>query len=657
MLILLGLLSLLVFVVPMRWKYGLTLGVVGAGALAGIAVGVASLSGIIQQCGLLFYPAFVPVDGLSAIFLLIICVGAVAVTLYARDYLKPYTSKKSPVHFSLHYTALVWMFLSMIGVVLCRDTYPFLTCWELMTLASFVLILFEGEKRETRRTAINYLILMHIGFVFLVAGFVVSSQGGLLGGFDGLASYFQGRNPIPVFLLFLIGFGMKAGIFPLHVWLPEAHPAAPSHVSALMSGVMIKMGVYGILRVVAAIDTGLQTVGIILLCTGIVTALWGIVQASLQNDLKKLLAYSSIENIGILFIGIGSAAWGLSVGNTPLAVLGMAGALLHTVNHSLFKPLLFMSAGAVYTATHTRNLDELGGLSQRMPITTALFLVGSVAICALPPLNGFVSEFLIYLGLLRSVAMESGIIWAVGAMLALALVGGVAILVFSKALGIGFLGAPRSVKASHASEVGGLMLSAQMIPLAGMVLIGLFPIFITRTMISVVLELFSADFSQVGTISLWSGNFQMLSRVMFVLLGLIVLLWFLRRQTARRKVIAEGPTWGCGFTAPNARMQYTGESFSEGLQHLTNSPTNARSFKNRRAGAAVPKDEIFATEREFGVRHKDRIDRIVSERWVYLVRKLNARLALFQTGRINHYVLHALLFLAFVFLLTWIGWI
>lgn len=644
---------MLVFAVPVRWKYGLTLGVIGAGALTAVVSAVLSFAGSPQN-HLLLYPALLRVDRLSALFLLIISIAAVSVTIYARGYLKPYAAKKSPVHFSIHYAALAWMFLAMLGVVVCKNGFPFLLCWEWMTLASFVLILFEGERRETRRAAINYLILMHIGFVFLVAGFVLSARGGMLGGFDFLPAYFEGRNPIPVFILFLVGFGMKAGVFPLHIWLPEAHPAAPSHVSALMSGVMIKMGVYGILRVVAAIGTGLQTVGIILLVTGIVTALWGIVQAALQNDLKKLLAYSSIENIGIIFIGIGGAVLGISAGNTTLAVLGMAGALLHTVNHSLFKPMLFMGAGSVLSAAHTRNLDELGGLSKRMPVTTGLFLIGAVAICALPPLNGFVSEFLIYLGFLKSVALESGIIWSIAGTVALALTGGIAILVFSKAFGIGFLGAPRSAKAARAREVPTGMLAAQMIPLAGILLIGFAPVFMTRTVVSIVLETFGMNFSPTVAFGSWSGNFRMIGWVMFILLWLVCFLWVLRRRANRNKTIAESPTWGCGFTAPDARMEYTGESFSEGLQRLSNSTTNSRSYRNKRTNA-VPKEEIFAAPRGFGVKRKDRIDRLVSDRWVYLVRKANSRLALFQTGKINHYILHALLFLVFIFLITWIG--
>ena len=657
MLILLGLISLLVFAVPVRWKYGLTLGVTSAGVLLALGRAVVTLSPISLPSGVIPYSplAWPVIDKLSAVFLLIISVAMMSVMLYGRDYIKAHTGRKSAAHLSVHYVSLVWMFLAMMRVVTCRDGFDFLICWELMTLASFLLILFEGDKRETRRAAINYLILMHIGFIFLVAGFVISSGGNDLGGFDSLRNYFAGHDPLPLFIVFLIGFGMKAGIFPLHIWLPEAHPAAPSHVSALMSGVMIKMGVYGMFRVVSSLVSDLHLIGVIVLILGLTTALWGIVQAALQNDLKKLLAYSSIENIGIIFTGLGAGILGLSAGSQPLILLGFSGALLHTVNHSLFKPMLFMGAGSVMLSTHTRNLDELGGLSKKMPVTTILFLVGAIAICALPPFNGFISEFLIYLGLLKSTASGTLAIWSAAAAAGLALVGGIAILVFSKAFGIGFLGAARSKKAVHAKEVTSLMLAAQMIPLAGILLIGLFPATVLPVVESIIGETFNPyAVGEFGVPLQDASGFWSLSLIFGVLILLVIGLALWRRRVQRRQPVAESPTWGCGFTAPDARMQYTGESFSEGLEHMANSPTNARSRKNR-YGDAVSKEEVFARPHRFGVSHKDRVDRMVSDRWAYLLQKINARLALFQTGKINHYILHALLFLAFVFLITWIG--
>jgi formate hydrogenlyase subunit 3/multisubunit Na+/H+ antiporter MnhD subunit len=650
MLILLALVPLVVFVVPPRWKYGVTLAL----AIAGIAVASAAGASVLGGFAL---PVPLPVHGvdrLSALFLILISVAMASVMLYARDYIRAHTGKKSAAHLSVHYASLLWMFGAMLAVVVCRTGFAFLLAWEAMTLASFLLILFEGEKREIRRAAIGYLVLMHIGFVFLLVGFVTASGDGTPGSIDAWPRYFAAHNPIPLFIVFLIGFGMKAGIFPLHIWLPQAHPAAPSHVSALMSGVMIKMGVYGILRVVAAITAGGYTVGLILLITGIATALWGIVQAALQSDLKKLLAYSSIENIGIVFIGLGAGMLGLSAGNNALALCCFTGALLHTVNHSLFKPLLFMGAGSVVMAARTRNLEDLGGLSRRMPVTTALFLIGAVAICALPPLNGFVSEFLLYAGLLRSAAAGSLVIWSVAGVAALAFAGGLAMLVFAKAFGIGFLGAPRSPQTAQATEVSRLMIAAQAIPLTGILLIG----FVPAAVIPVVREVVGQALLPVPT---WggviSGDYWGISAAAGILILSVAGLSLWRRQVQRRRVIRESPTWSCGFTAPTARMEYTGESFAEGFEHIGNSTTNPRSRKNRRSGASVPKEEIFAAPHRFGVSHDDRVDRLVADRWGYVVRKINARLALFQTGKINHYILHALLFLALIFLMSWVGWI
>ncbi|MFR4026369.1 MAG: proton-conducting transporter membrane subunit [Alistipes indistinctus] len=352
--------------------------------------------------------------------------SAVAVLIYAKGYIKPYLGRKSPAQISLHYCGLGVLYLSMLLVVTLRDGFSFLFAWEVMTLSSFVLMLFDAERREVRRAALSYLILMHVGFLFLLAGFVTLYASGLPASFDALALYGeQGGNIIPLFIVFLIGFGMKAGIFPLHVWLPEAHPAAPAHISAFMSGVMIKTGVYGVMRVVSCFDSHLFAIGLIVLCIGAVTGLWGVILAALQNDVKKLLAYSSIENIGIIFIALGTALLGKAEGSDPIFYAGMAGALLHTLNHSFFKSLLFMGAGNIYTATHTTSLDDLGGLGKRMPVTAILFLVGTLAICALPPLSGFVSEFLIYMGLLDGIAANGPVtVIALSGLIFLALIGG-----------------------------------------------------------------------------------------------------------------------------------------------------------------------------------------------------------------------------------------
>ncbi|MDE7122837.1 MAG: NADH-quinone oxidoreductase subunit E, partial [Alistipes sp.] len=413
----------------------------------------------------------------------------------------------------------------------------------------------------------------------------------------------------------LVGFGMKAGLFPMHVWLPEAHPAAPSHVSALMSGVMIKTGIYGILRVTAALGElpALRTAGFVLLFAGLATGLWGAILAATQNDVKRLLAYSSIENIGIVLIGLGIAALGKSTGNQPMALCGIAGALLHTLNHSFFKSLLFFGAGNVLSQTHTTSLDALGGLGKHMPMTAILFLTGAAAICALPPLNGFVSEILIYLGMFDGIASGSDPLASAAALAGLALIGGIVLVAFTKLCGTVFLGAPRTHEVAEAQEADNGRIAAMALPLAGILFVGLFP----RAAVAPVVR--AAGFflpwpsEAVGT-TLWP-TLEAVGRTAWLLVAVVALLAWLRSRALRGRRVAEGPTWGCGFTAVNTRMQYTGESFSEGLESIATHLT-----QERIEGCTVDKGEIFPAAHNFGIRRKDRIDRLFTAWWVELLR-------------------------------------
>ncbi len=586
-------------------------------------------------------------DPLSALFVLVIVVGAVASTLYSHGYLKHALAAKSPAHVSLHYTALAVMSLSMLGVATSDGGYSFLFFWELMTVASFILILFDAERREVRRAALSYLIMMHVGFVLLVVGFVQLHAATGSASFAALTAYFAGRPFLPLLLVFLAGFGMKAGLFPMHVWLPEAHPAAPSHVSALMSGVMIKTGIYGILRVAAALSgsAALHTAGLVVLGFGIATGLWGVILAASQNDAKRLLAYSSIENVGIIFIGLGIALLGKAAGNQSMALCGIAGALLHLANHSFFKSLLFFGAGNVLTATGTASLDSLGGLARRMPVTAFLFLIGSAAICALPPFNGFVSELLIYLGMFKGIATGCDPLAAAAGAVALATIGGIVVLAFAKLYGTLFLGAPRTREADKASEVGALRIVAMALPLAGILFVGFSP----ASAVAIVVR--AAGFFVKTPASaadyLLSPTLSAAGRIAWLLFGLVVVLACLRRWTLRDRMVAKGPTWGCGFTSPDARMQYTGESFSEGLQSIMPSLT-----RQDGEGQAVSKSEIFPSTHGFDIRRKDRIDRLFSAWWVELLHLINQRVMRLRTGKINHYLLFALAFLGLVLLLS-----
>lgn len=640
------------FIAPLRSKVWVAFTAV---ALAAVAVAIPSIGVLaggseIELLSSIDSPLGVgalSIDALSAIFLLIIGLAGMATILYSRGYLAHYLTKKSPAHISLHYTALALLVLSMMLVVMADGSFLFLFAWELMTIASFILILFDAERTEVLRAALAYLVMMHIGFIFLVAGFVGIDTICGNSSFDYLSICFAEGKNLHIFILFLLGFGMKAGLFPMHVWLPEAHPAAPSHVSAIMSGVMIKTGVYGVIRVVSqmSVPEQIHTVGVILLTVGIVTGLWGVILAAVQNDVKRLLAYSSIENIGVIFIGLGIATLAHAAGNSIVMTLALCGALMHTINHSLFKSLLFFGAGNIYSQMHTTHLDRFGGVAKYMPVTAILFLVATIAICALPPLNGFIGEFMIYLGMLNSVRDGVNTLYAAGGMLALALIGGIVVLAFTKLYSTVFLGSPRHHHVAESEEVDSLRIAAMAIPAAGIIAIGLFPQYAVRIVEPVVKSLTGANASLIGNYI--SPTLSRISLTAILLIIVIALLYIVKRRTQSTRTVAQGPTWGCGFTAPNIRMQYTGESFAEGLESIATSLT-----QNTVEGRAVGKSEIFPTQHNYNVRHKDKIDRLLAEWWVELLRIINKRIMKLRTGKINHYILFALLFLVAIFVLS-----
>lgn len=659
-LILLILPAVLIFAAPLRAKVWTAVGIVGAVA---VAVCVAAIGVLVegtpltlwQGASVAFGVEAITMDRLSALFSIIISLAAVATTIYSRGYLAHYLDKKPATHFSLHYTSLVVLYVSMIGVVTAAGGFCFLFCWEMMTIASFLLIIFDADKRKTVRAALSYLVMMHIGFAALLAGFALLYARTGEATFAALGDYMSAYAPLPLFALFVVGFGMKAGMFPMHSWLPEAHPAAPSHVSSIMSGVMIKTGIYGIIRVAFALPVEfagsavMMPAGAVMLALGIVTGLWGIILAALQNDIKRLLAYSSMENIGIILIGVGAALIGKSNGNDTLALCGMAGALLHTINHSFFKSMLFFGAGNIYAQTHSTSCDTFGGLAKSMPVTAILFLLATVAICALPPLNGFVSEFTIYFGLLDGISGGSEVLSSACGLIGLALIGGLAVLTFSKLFGTVFLGAPRTHEVVEASEADTFSLGACAIPAAGILVVGLCPVPVFRLVAKV-----AAPFVPMSERGLEWFNAHSMSEAMqgvmltaWLLVAIVVALYLLKRRAQRDRSVRMGATWGCGFTQPTPRMQYTGESFSEGLQSIASSLT-----KDTGKGEAVDKNEIFPSVHEFEVKHRDKVSRLMNEWWTALLAQINRRVMRLRTGNISRYVSYALLFMLIVAVLS-----
>ncbi|MBR4995217.1 MAG: NADH-quinone oxidoreductase subunit E [Alistipes sp.] len=652
LLLTLALLVAALFITPLRYKVWTALAFVTTAAIAVACYAISVLAGskpitLAEAAGPIFGVERFSIDPLSALFLVIIGIAGIATLIYSRGYLAQYLGKKSSAHISLHYVALVTLILSMMLVVMSSGGFSFLLAWELMTIASFILIIFDAQKAEVLRAALAYLIMMHVGFIFLVAGFASLHSVTGSAAFSALPMAFAEGKTILLFVLFLLGFGMKAGMFPMHVWLPEAHPAAPSHVSAIMSGVMIKMGVYGVLRVIWMVQdySELQIIGFIVLAVGIITGLWGVILAAFQNDVKRLLAYSSIENIGVIFIGLGIAALGQASGNSIVATLAMCGALMHTINHSLFKSLLFFGAGNLYSQMHTTHLNMFGGVAKSMPVTAILFLIATAAICALPPLNGFVGEFMIYLGMLNSVRDGVNTLAAAGGIIALALIGGIVVFAFTKLYSTIFLGSPRDHSVAESVEVDSTRLVAMAIPTAGIILIGIVPQVAINAVKQVTMLFTPSADAIIGDYI--TPTLSKVSLTALLVILVIALLYVIKSRALRKRTVESGPTWGCGFTSPNIRMQYTGESFSENLEAVATSLT-----QNTVEGRAVSKSEIFPSAHNYDVRHKDKIDRLFTEWWVELLHIINKRIMRLRTGKINHYILFALLFLVAIFILS-----
>lgn len=589
------------------------------------------------------------IDNLSAFFILVINLTVLIAFLYARGYLEPYYQTKPPIYFSIHYLAYLWLYFSMILVTSVRDGLSFLIAWELMAVSSFLLVIFDAEDRTVLKTGINYLIQMHAGMFFILIAFLIIFKSTGRMNFEALGPYFSNHSNILLFLLFFIGFGLKAGFIPLHTWLPQAHPAAPSHVSGVMSGVMIKMGIYGILRVLLMVHQDSWLIGIIILAISLISGLLGVMMAIVQHDLKKLLAYHSIENIGIIGIGIGLGMIGLATGNATLSLLGFSGGILHVLNHSLFKSLLFFNAGSVYMATHTRNVESLGGLMKKMPYTAFFFLIGSLAICGLPPFNGFISEYLIYLGMVKTLSTASLFqsIIVLLSLIGLVLIGGLAIFCFTKAFGLVFLGEPRTEKVSKYKEVKKSMILPQFITVFFIVLIGLFSTYFVKPVFSMV----SHDFGLQDMRSGYDASIQNLTMIsllagIFILLVISLLIW--RYFHLKKVKMEQGPTWGCGYTNPNSRMQYTATSYADNFIRLSN-PL----IRVRKAMKEIGEDDIFPESRKFESHSSDVFREYLVNAPVNFVLELMKRLAVMQTGQIQHYILYLFVYILLLFVLTY----
>ena len=516
-------------------------------------------------------------DPLGAFFLALVSLVAVPCSVYGVGYSRAYEGR-----YSLRMLgAMLNLFLLTMSLVPCAaNVLTFLLMWEGMSLTSYFLVVTEADEPDTIRAGAWYAAMTHGGLALILAAFLLLAAAADTSAFADLRAAAGALSPATrdvVFALAAFGFGSKAGMVPLHVWLPRAHPAAPSHVSALMSGAMIKLGVYGVLRIgLDLLGGGPAWWGALLIGLGALSAAVGVLYALMENDLKRLLAYSSVENVGLVFIGIGAGALFSSFGAGAAATLALSAALYHALNHAAFKGLLFLGAGSVLHATHTRDMNLLGGLIRGLPQTAVFFLVGALAIAGLPPLNGFVSEWLLFQSLLPGIGSAAPLVAplmtvAVGV---LALTGGLAAAGFVKAFGITFLAIPRSTAAERAHEAPGSMRTGMGILAVACAGLGLAAVPIMSSLGSVLaghagLPAAPARLG-VGFTLATGESFAQMSPAL-VALGLILVtagVWLATRVFGVRGRIRVAATWGCGRVVQTARMEYTSTAFAEPLRRV-----------------------------------------------------------------------------------------
>ena len=589
-------------------------------------------------------PASVPggdwafgLDPLAAVFVATICFVGASCVAFGTPYLARGRGRQ-PVWYA--HTVFAVLIASLTLVVTAQAVVPFLIAWELMAVGSYLLIVFEDEKADARRAGLIYLVATHTGTLALFAMFAAWGAHASDWSFTALATAAPRlpRGGGLILTLAVLGFGFKAGFFPLHFWLPPAHSAAPTHVSALLSGVVIKTGIYGILRVLSLLGGAPVWWGWAMLAAGVASGVLGVLWALAQHDIKRLLAYHSVENIGIIGIGIGVGSLGAAYGHPGIAALGFAGALLHTVNHALFKSLLFLGAGAVYHAAGTRDIEALGGLAKRLPYTWLAFFIGATAIIGVPPLNGFVSEWLVYVGLFRSAQAPEALRLAALGVPALALIGALALACFAKVSGVVFLGHPRSAGAEAAREVSRGML-VPMFALAGACLmLGVAPGPGVRAVVNVAAGItgsrpnVAADAIAVMLDAAW------VSVVALALLALLAAGWLVRRIVLRRRVVRLVETWACGYPLASPRSQYTASSFAAPL---------LSTFGGLSGVVQHPASDAFHTEPVDLV-----LDRSAVPAW-HWVQRMAMRLRPIQQGRLYAYLIYVMV--ALVVLLAYLA--
>jgi formate hydrogenlyase subunit 3/multisubunit Na+/H+ antiporter MnhD subunit len=580
-----------------------------------------------SNAGLIDYTFYV--DGLSAFFIAVISIVSISSAIYSIEY----GEHLAHVRRKNYMASLLNLFaLSMILAVASYNTLAFIFFWEILSMSSFIFVLFEYEKPGTRKAALYYFIMTQMSTMFLLLGFFGIYA--YTGSFDITPLTSIPPNLSLIFISLFIGFSIKAGVVPFHKWLPYAHPAAPSGISAMMSGVMIKVAIYGLIRFTYSILPKENWWGILILVAGTLSAILGVIYALKEHDLKRLLAYHSIENIGIILIGFGLYLI-YSANNLPdLAALAFAAALFHTLNHALFKSLLFLTAGSVVSATGKRNIEEYGGLIKKMPYTAFLFLIGAVSISGLPPFNGFVSELMIFQAFFGSYLIQDPLEKSllVVCLSVFALTSALAAACFVKAFGITFLAVPRSESARNAKEVGRYMTAGAIIPAALCVGLGIFS-----------LQIFD-----------YIGYQTDLPDMLFLglLLTTIYAITYIILKHASVDKESSGETWGCGMTHLSGRTEYTASGFSQPIVRFfkdlyqTNEESERSFYDKQKTIFKEGKGEIhlmkFFEEKLY--------DPIAGS-----INKLSIKVSALENWSLDSYVLYA--FLAVLATVAYVGWI
>ncbi|MCX5716749.1 MAG: hydrogenase 4 subunit B [Nitrospirae bacterium] len=650
-----------------RFMVNVCFSLAAAASLLAVAAGIWTVENgttekAILALGLPDLPFHLRLDSLSGFFLTTIGLLAFYVSVYSIGYVRGFIGQRPVMRLVIFYSFFI---AGMFMVVLADDALFFLISWEFMAAASYFLVMYEDEKAENKRAAFLYLVIAHIGAVAILLSFGVMA--GLATGFKDFsgytfdamrASHFPVEWATAAFFLSFFGFAAKAGIIPLHVWLPEAHPVAPSNISALMSGVMLKTAIYGIIRVTLDIIKVFPWWwGAVVLVFGLVSAVMGVLYALMQHDLKRLLAYHSVENIGIILIGIGLCMVFTSFQMPLIAALALTAGVYHTMNHAMFKGLLFMGAGAVLHATHERNMEEMGGLIHKMPWTAVLFLIGCVSISALPPFNGFVSEWLTFQAFLLSPSLPAPILkllMPIGAAI-LALTGALAAACFVKAFGVTFLGRWRGQHKPKIQEVNWPMRIGMMLAAATCLLLGILPTLFIGWMDTIPVQLVGSTISEsAGTYGwLWltpvaperasySGVIVFLGILAVVAVAYIML-------HVKPGAIRRGNAWDCGFEKLTERMQYNATSFSMPIRRIFGYLFDIKEqvdLSPQSAHSAFPK------RLNYYLRVRDRV-------WGWLYKPiaeasfwLSRKVGMLQQGRIQTYLIYS--FITIILLLVFV---